>query len=232
MNEVAHVKRMTTSPRRYVAHAGKASEPDGRQPVGLNEDASEFKTRPTTQAAEGVPRFHWALAEFERLGELGILAEEDRIELIEGELVPMSPKGNRHEVVRGAILNWLRRNLPDEFDLHVEPGWRVAGSYCEPDFLVGPEGCNPTSVPPRDVALLIEVADTSLKKDTMTKSGLYARAGVRDYWVVNARTLATKVYREPSAKGYGSRVSARPSRAMTSLVIPGLTPRLVDLAIT
>jgi Uma2 family endonuclease len=113
----------------------------------------EPKMRPTTQAAEGVPRFRWSLPEFERLGELGILTEEDRIELIEGELVPMSPKGNRHEVVRGAILNWLRRNLPNEFDLCVEPGWRVADSYCEPDFLVRPVGCNPTSVPPHEIAL-------------------------------------------------------------------------------
>ena len=187
--------------------------------------------RPTTQAAEGVPRLRWTLSEFERLGELGVFTEEDRIELIEGELVPMSPKGNRHEVVRTAILNWLRRNLPNEFDLCVEPGWRVADSYCEPDFLIGPAGCNPTSVPPREVALLIEVADTSLKKDTTTKAGLYARAGVRDYWVVNARTLATKAYREPSARGYGRRVNVRPSKVVTLLVIPSLTLRLADLAI-
>jgi Uma2 family endonuclease len=222
---------MTTSHRRYIAKAGTASAPDGRQLMGLNEDASDFKTRPTTQAAEGVPRLRWTLPEFERLGELGILTEEDRIELIEGELVPMSPKGNRHEVVRTAILNWLRRNLPNDFDLCVEPGWRVDGSYCEPDFLIGPVGCNPTCVPPREVALLIEVADTSLKKDTTTKSSLYARASVRDYWVINARSLTTKVCRKPSARGYGSRVNVRPSRALTPLVIPSLSLRLDDLAI-
>jgi Uma2 family endonuclease len=221
---------MATPPRKYAAGAGTASEPDIRQLTGLNEDAGEFRTRPTTQAAEGVPRMRWTLAEFERLGELGILTEEDRIELIEGELVPMSPKGNRHEVVRGAILNWLRRNLPNEFDLHVEPGWRSAGSYCEPDFLVGPAGCNPTSVPPRDVALLIEVADSSLKLDTTIKAGLYARAGVRDYWVVNALTLTARVYREPSARGYGRRVNVRAGKAVTALVIPSLTLRLADLA--
>src|SRR3990172_6493372 len=107
----------------------------------------------------------------------------------------MSPKGNRHEIVRGALHNWLRRNLPDEFDYHAEPGWRAAGNYCEPDFLIGPTGCNPTSVLPRDVVLLIEVAHWSLKTDTTAKASLYASAGVRDYWVINARTLATKVCR-------------------------------------
>jgi Uma2 family endonuclease len=197
----------------------------------MNEMPRAPRMIPTTQAAEGVPRMRWTLAEFERLGELGILTEEDRIELIEGELVPMSPKGNRHEVVRGAILNWLRRNLPNEFDLHVEPGWRAGGSYCEPDFLVGPAGCNPTSVPPRDVALLIEVADSSLKMDTTAKAGVYARAGVRDYWVVNARSLMTKVYRGPSARGYGSIVNVRASQVLTPLVIRSLTLRLCDLSI-
>jgi Uma2 family endonuclease len=197
----------------------------------MNEHWHQLKTRPTTQAAEGLPRLRWTLAEFERLGELGIFTEEDRIELIEGELVPMSPKGNRHEVVRGAILNWLRRNLPNEFDLHVEPGWRAAGSYCEPDFLVGPVGCNPTSVSPRDVALLIEVADSSLKMDTTAKASLYAHAGVRDYWVVNTRTLATKVYRDPSARGYGSIANVRATKALRSLAMPSLTLKLADLGI-
>jgi Uma2 family endonuclease len=107
----------------------------------------------------------------------------------------------------------------------------MAGSYCEPDFLVGPAGCNPTSVPPSEVVLLIEVADSSLKKDTGIKSGLYARAGVRDYWVVNARSLATKVHRGPSAKGFASRANLRPTKALASLVIPSLELRLADLAI-
>src|SRR5262245_61863368 len=187
--------------------------------------------RQTTQAAEGVPRLRWTLAEFERLAELGILREEDRIELIGGELVPMSPKGSRHEVVRGTVLNWLRRNLPDEFDLHVEPGWRAAGSYCEPDFLIGPAGCNPTSLAAREVVLLIEVAHSSLKLDTTVKADLYALAGVRDYWVINARTLTTKVYREPSARGYGSAVNVRPSKTLTPLLIPSLSPQLSKLAI-
>jgi Uma2 family endonuclease len=197
----------------------------------MNEIPRQPKSRPTTQAAEGVPRLRWTLAEFERLAELGILTEQDRIELIGGELVPMSPKGNRHEVVRSAILNWLRRNLPDEFDLHVEPGWRPGGNYCEPDFLVGPVGCSPTTVPPKDVVLLIEVAHWSLKFDTTIKANMYASLGVRDYWVINAQTLATKVHRGPSAKGYASGVELRPSRKIAPLLIPSLTLKLADLGI-
>jgi Uma2 family endonuclease len=197
----------------------------------MNEIARQPRTRPTTQAAEGVPRLRWTLAEFERLAELGIFTEEDRIELIGGELVPMSPKGNRHEVVRSAILNWLRRNLPEEFDLHVEPGWRSRGNYCEPDFLIGSAGSSPTAVRPEDVALLIEVAHWSLKFDTTIKANMYASLGVREYWVVNARTLAAKVHRGPSAKGYASVVEVRPSRKLTPLLIPSIALKLADLGI-
>ena len=59
----------------------------------MNEIARISKARPTTQVADGVPRVRWTLAEFERLTELGFFTEDDHIELIGGELVPMAPKG-------------------------------------------------------------------------------------------------------------------------------------------
>jgi Uma2 family endonuclease len=188
------------------------------------------KVRPTTQAAEGVPRLSWTLAEFERLAEIGILTEDDRIELIGGELVPMSPKGRRHQVVRGALLNWLRRNLPAEFDLHAEPGWRAGGTeYVEPDLLVGAAGCDPTSVPADGVALVIEVALTSLELDRTVKAHRYASVGVRDYWVVDARTLSTRVHREPSAGSYATIFDVAPSERLVPLLIPSLSLQLATL---
>jgi Uma2 family endonuclease len=199
----------------------------------MNELSRAPKMRPTTQAAEGVPRLRWALVEFERLTELGILTEDDRIELIGGELVPMSPKGNRHEVVRGALLNWLRRNLVDAFDFHAEPGWRAGGAdYIEPDFLIGPAGCNPTSVSPLDVALIIEIAHSSLQFDTTSKAKGYASLGVREYWVVDAETLTTRVHREPRAQGYDSVVEVAPGETLTSRAVPSLLLKLVDLPLT
>jgi Uma2 family endonuclease len=92
-------------------------------------------------------------------------------------------------------------------------------------------GCSPTTVPPKDVVLLMEVAHWSLKFDTTTKANMYASLGVRDYWVINAQTLATKVHRGPSAKGYASGVELRPSRKIAPLLIPSLTLKLADLGI-
>jgi Uma2 family endonuclease len=198
----------------------------------MNELPRQPKMRATTQAAEGVPRLRWTLAEFERLAEVGIFTENDRIELIGGELVPMSPKGKRHEIVRAALHNWLRRKLPDELDYHVEPGWRAgATQYLEPDILVGPAGFNPVSISAEHVVLLIEVAHSSLRFDTTTKASTYAALGVREYWVVDARTLTTRVHRAPSAKGYASRIKARPTKTIVPLLIPSLALTLADLAI-
>lgn len=188
--------------------------------------------RGTTQTADGIPRLRWTLAEFERLTELGIFSEEDRIELLGGELIPMSPKGAQHEVLRGAILNWLRRHLPDAYDLHAEPGWRPLDTdYVEPDFLIGPAGCSPTAIAPGDVVLIIEVAHSSLKLDTTVKAAAYARHGVREYWVVDAGNLTTRVYRDPSPAGYAVVSDADANAKLEIEGIPTLNLVLADLRI-
>lgn len=198
----------------------------------MNEIPRAPKVRPTTQVADGVPRLRWTFAEFERLTDFGFFTEDDRIELIGGELVPMAPKGNRHETVRAAFHNWLRRELPREFDYHVEPGWHADQSnYFEPDFLVGPVGFNPTSICAEDVVLLIEVAHSSLAFDTTTKAAQYAALGVRDYWVVDAVTLATRVHRQPVAAGYGEVTTAAVKEPLIALLVPSLALTLEDLRI-
>lgn len=190
------------------------------------------RTLPTTQAAEGLPRLRWDVADFDRLIETGVLSEDDRVELIGGELVPMAAKGNRHEVVCGAVHNWLRRHLPDEFDYHPEPGWRAGGThYFEPDFVIGRAGFQRTSVAPEDVLLLIEVAQTSLRFDTTTKANVYASFGVREYWVINAETLETRVHRQPSSQGYQDVVNVRPGDVLMPTLIVPLCLKLGDLGI-
>ena len=83
-----------------------------RQGKRMNEIPRVPKIRPTTRVADGVPRLRWTLAEFERLAELGFFTDEDRIELIGGELVPMAPKGNRHELVWVRSHSRRSRSLP------------------------------------------------------------------------------------------------------------------------
>lgn len=188
--------------------------------------------RTPTQAAEGLPRWRWTLDEFERFIELGIFSEADRVELIGGELVPMSPKGNRHEQLRLVLQRWLSRNVSADIDVLPEPGWRPDGTqYIEPDIVLAPLTSNPVRTPARDVLLLIEVADSSLSYDLVVKTGVYAALGVTEYWVVDARTLVTHVHRNPCAGGYAIVATVEASGELTAERIPGLTLRLADLGL-
>ena len=196
----------------------------------MNELSPQPKVRPTTQAAEGVPRLRWTLAEFERLTELGIFTEDDRIELIGGELVPMSPKGNRHENVKAVLADWMYRRLLQGLLLTMELGWRPNDdTYLEPDILVYRSVPDPSRVPPSEVLLAIEIAVSSLAYDTGRKAQIYAALGVPDYWVIDAATLTTRVHREPSAGGYARVIEVPRSETLVPLMVAPIAVRLADL---
>ena len=159
----------------------------------------------TTQAAEGLDRWRWTLEEFERLGEQGFLGERDRVELIGGEIVPMSPKGNRHELLRSGIADWFARRLPEDQMVLQEPGWRPDGAqYFEPDILIVPRGPSRLQTRGSEARLLIEVADTSATKDLGLKAQVYAALGVPEYWVVLVEDRAVRVHREPGEAAYNA----------------------------
>ena len=196
----------------------------------MNELSPQPKGRATTQAAEGVPRLRWSLSEFERLTELGIFTEDDRIELIGGELVPMSPKGNRHENVRTKLVDWMYRRLPKDLLLTVELGWRPNDStYLEPDILVFRDVADPSRVPASEVLLAVEIAVSSLAYDTGRKSQVYAALGVPDYWVIDAVTLSTCVYREPTPIGYASVTEVPRTDILLPRSVAPIAVRLADL---
>lgn len=93
----------------------------------------------TTQAAEGMPRRPWTVAEIEAMVAAGIIDEDERFELIGGEVVPMSPKGARHEMVKIGLNHHLQRKVPDDFRVAQETTLRLdERSFLEPDFVVFP----------------------------------------------------------------------------------------------
>lgn len=201
-------------------------------PANFKAPSGPPEPRPMTQAAEGNPRMRWTLAEFEKLADVGILTEQDRVELIGGELVPMSPKGNRHENVRSDLMNRLFRRLPDGSRIHAELGWRPGGdSYLEPDLMVATAGSPASQTPVDQVQLIIEIAHTSLAYDTGLKARTYAKLGVREYWVVNAVTLETTVFREPAEGGYGSRSQVPATQTMTPHLVAELAIQLAELGL-
>jgi Uma2 family endonuclease len=115
--------------------------------------------------------------------------------------------------------------------LSSEIGWRPpdADTYVEPDLLICARSFKGVTVPPTEVPLAVEVAHSSLRLDSTTKARLYAALGVRDYWVVDAQTLTTRVHREPSASGYASVVEVPPGETLVPLLAAPLAVRLGTL---
>lgn len=186
--------------------------------------------RPTTQAAEGLPRLRWTTDDLIRMVEVGLLGERDRVELIGGEIVPMAPAGRRHEVVRDEVVRFWSRRLPADVWVSVEPQFNLdANAYTEPDILVLPWSIKTFDLLGPDALVVVEVAETSLAYDIGTKAKVYASYGVREYWVINAVTLETHVHTTPGEDGYISRILHPPTAALTPHLAPPLTVRLADL---
>ncbi len=157
-----------------------------------------------TSAAEGLPRRRFTVAEVEAMVAAGVMEEDERVELIGGELVPMSPKGIQREVVKTALLRRWYRVAPEDCDLTPETTFRLsADTYLEPDVVVYPRASGLSGLSGSGVLLVVEIADSSLRYDMGRKAALYASFGVRELWVIDAVKLTTCVFRAPSESGYG-----------------------------
>lgn len=186
-----------------------------------------------TQAAEGLPRRRFTVAEVEAMVAAGVMEEDERVELIGGELVPMSPKGNRHEVVKVELLDRWVRLRPDDCRVAPETTFRLSeDTYLEPDVVIYDQAAGLKSLSGPSVFLVVEIADSSLLYDVGRKAALYASFGVRDIWVIDAVKLTTRIFREPTSGGYAQQRDF----ADTDLVAPLIAPqvfalRLADLAV-
>lgn len=188
--------------------------------------------RPTTRAADGLPRWRWTVAEIENIAMAGYFDPDERFELVGGEIVPVSPKGRRHELIRGELAFRFSRSAPDDIFVVSEPQFNLANdTYLMPDILVHPAAIKTPDLRGGDALLVVEVADTSLHYDLNTKVPLYAAHGVREYWVINAVTLATMVHREPSGQGYGVVQEVLPEAQLTSTLVPSFAVSLGTLAL-
>ncbi|MFM9939980.1 MAG: Uma2 family endonuclease [Hyphomicrobiaceae bacterium] len=198
----------------------------------MNEHTRIPLRRQPTQGAEGLPRWCWTVDDLDRMVEVGLLDEADRVELVEGEIVPMSPKGNRHELVRDELHNLLEQRLARTVRISIELGWRPhAGAYHEPDLLLYAQGLKGPSLPPEQALLLIEVADSSLAYDLGRKAEIYAGLGVREYWVVEAHSLLTHVHRDAAGTDYTSVTKIAADAILQPRLLPAISLKLADLGL-
>ncbi|MBI4612325.1 MAG: Uma2 family endonuclease [Planctomycetes bacterium] len=139
--------------------------------------------------------------QYHRLGELGILVEDDRVELLAGWIVPKMVHNPQHDAAIQLLDEAIRRLLPNGWRLRIQSSLTTADSEPEPDLAVvrGPaRGYLSRHPSAEDTALVIEVADSSLARDRGTKLRVYAGARIETYWIVNLVARQVEVHREPS----------------------------------
>lgn len=185
---------------------------------------------PVTLAAEGLPRRAFTVADVERMVEVGLLDPDERIELIGGELVPMSPKGAQHEALKILLNRLFHRLLSDDIFVAPETTFRMADdTYLEPDFVFYPESVGPVGLNAGNVLLVIEIADSSLDFDLGHKAAVYAAFGIPELWVINAKTYQTTIHRTPSPLGYRSIRMIAETDFLEAAFVPDLILSLSNL---
>ena len=185
----------------------------------------------TTTAAEGLPRRRFTVADLEAMVAAGVLDADERVELIGGELVPMSPKGDSHEDVKVSLVDhWIRRRT-DDTAVAQETAFRPSEfDYFEPDIMIFPRAVPRRALGARDILLIVEIDDTSLRYDRTQKALFYARLGIRELWVIDAVKRTTHVFLEPSADGYKVSRDHSPADLVTPVFAPAaFALRLDDL---
>jgi Uma2 family endonuclease len=175
-------------------------------------------------------RLGFTVEDVRRMLRAGILDDERRYELIEGEIIPVQAHNPPHMRVKRWLYQKVTLALGEDYwvdsesSLYLDP----KHEYALPDVFVYPRALGPEEVRGRDVLWLIEVADSTIAKDRGLKARLYARHGVKEYWVVEARTRITWIYRDPEAGAYPEPVKAGGDDVIAPRAFPHIQLRMND----
>jgi Uma2 family endonuclease len=177
----------------------------------------------------GMPLTHrrFTVDEYHRMGEAGVFHEDDRVELLDGEIVEMTPIGSRHVACVVRLTGLLSRRTGGGPPVSVQnPLVLAERSAPQPDIAVLRRQADLSGawLPAGAEALLvIEVADTSLERDRDVKLPLYARAGIAEVWLVNLPADRIEVYRDPEASRYATRRIVARGASLSPLRMPDVT---------
>jgi len=173
-----------------------------------------------------VHRKLFTIDEYHRMIESGILSEDDRVELVEGEIIEMAAKGSRHAACVTRITDLFYRYARQSAIIRVQDPVRIgSSSELEPDVALlrlrddlyansHPDG--------NEVLLIVEVSDTTIGYDRGVKLGLYARANVPEVWIVNLADEVIEIYAQPEGGQYKKSREARGGEEIMVWSVPGL----------
>ena len=166
------------------------------------------------------------------LAESGVLEPEDRVELLEGVVVAVTPPNPPHDVATSIIGDSLRTAIGTRAAVRVQCSLALGShSVPQPDIaVVAGRHLDYLHQHPHTALLVVEVADSSLPQDRLSKSRIYAAAGIPEYWIVNLRAMEIEVYRDPDppARCYGSITIAHTGR-LELVTLPGVAVEAADL---
>jgi Uma2 family endonuclease len=174
----------------------------------------------------------FTLDEYHRLAELGFFGEDDRVELIKGEIVQMAAKGRPHSTFNRRLIRELTKLLGDRATLQSQDPIAIPDdSEPEPDIAIlqnRDDDYLSEHPSPSDILLLIEIADSTLNFDQKVKLLIYAEAGISDYWIFNLEGNCLEVYSEPYQDlqgkfGYRRKVIFLPNELVTLACFPDLS---------
>lgn len=187
----------------------------------------------STQASIELPRRRFTVAEYEAMARTGVLREDDRVELLDGEIVVRTPIGPPHAGVVKRLNRLLVTGLGEAAIVGVQDPLRLsARSEPEPDLVVArPRSDDYTDghPGPDDALLVIEVADSSLAVDRGVKVPLYAAAGIAEVWLVDLAAGAVHVQRSPAGSAYSDIQTLRRGDSVAPLAFPDLTVELTAI---
>ncbi len=165
--------------------------------------------------------------EYHRMGEAGVFHEDDRVELLDGQIVEMTPIGGLHVACVIRLTDLLSTVTGSGAVVSVQNPLVLADrSVPQPDIALLRRRADPSGawLPSHtDCLLVIEVSDTSVEHDRDVKIPLYARAGIPEAWLVNLPADRIEVYREPGPKGYATARTATRGDTLTPLEVPSVT---------
>ena len=178
-------------------------------------------------------KHRFSVKEYYRMAETGVLHPDARVELLNGEIIDMSPIGPFHGGLVNRLVRLFTKNSKSRWIVSAQNPLRLDDhSEPEPDVtLLKPAADDYTSRHPRpdDVFLLIEVSDTTLDYDRTEKLPAYGRAGVAEVWIVNLNETLIEIYREPHFTGYGSKTILRAGDTVAPLAFPDAAVDLAEL---
>jgi Uma2 family endonuclease len=187
---------------------------------------------PTTAQAL-YQRHRLTVDDYHRMGEAGILQEDDRVELIEGEIVDMPPIGSKHAAMVARLQRLLERATGEQaivwtqnpivLDNLSEPQPDLCLLHPEDNFY---ESSHPR---PKDVLLVIEIADTTLHYDREVKVPLYVQHGIPEVWIVDVENHCLHIFRNPAKDGYQDRQTLSQLGVITPIMLPQCAINLAGL---